>query len=105
MDHFKLRWLRVVAWPFGNRENIHIPGAKDPDAQLRERNVQNKLELLSTRKNERQCLPFSYSEMKLPTSSFDRLFYATNVQLAMYYIARGTTTTRVREPETVWRLY
>jgi hypothetical protein len=78
-SHFKLRRLQVVAWPKGNRKNIHIQGARD-----REPKVQNKLKLLSTRENGRQRHPFSSSEMKFPTSPFDRLFYATNVQLAIY---------------------
>lgn len=74
-----------LAFPFDNHKNIHIQGARDPDAQLGVSMVQNKLELLSTRKMGASCHPFSSSEMKLPTSPFDRLFYATNVQLAIYY--------------------
>jgi len=85
-SHFKLRWLRVVDWPLGNRKNIHIQGESDPDAQLGEPKVQNKLEVLSTRENERPCHPFSSSEItgSFQLRHFDRLFYATNVQLTMY---------------------
>ena len=87
--------------------NIHIQWASDPDAQLGEPKDQNKLEVLSTRENGRQFHPLSSSEMigSFQLRPFDRLFYATNVQLAVYYIRVGRHHSPSAGTRTVGRSY
>ena len=98
LDKFKTR--PTSSRPFGNRKNIHIPWASDPDAQLGEPMDQNKLEVLSTRENGRQFHPFSSSEMtgSFQLRPFDRLFMQQTYNWPCTIFAWGATTARVREP-------